>query len=246
MRAALACLFLCCLTTLIGAENFSAVSADEQAIIEQTNVQRKRMGLPELRRSAVLCSVARKHAVEMAKANKLSHRLNGKSSSDRVDAAGYKWTTVSENIAWNQRSVAEVMDGWMRSDGHRTNLLGNDISEMGAGIAANSKGELYFVQVFARPESATKFATLKFTVRNATDSTLRVDVRVGKLFTLTSGESAKYTLTTPDATPSISVGDGRQALEIKIRNDAHYALGKREGRIELYQDPEMPKVERAR
>src|SRR5436190_23251244 len=112
MRIIIACCVLFSFTALIGAEEIAAVSPDEQAIIDQTNALRKHAGLQELRRSAVLCSVARKHAIEMAQANKLSHRINGKNSSQRADAAGYKWTTVSENIAWNQRSVAEVMDGW--------------------------------------------------------------------------------------------------------------------------------------
>ncbi|HLX65149.1 MAG TPA: CAP domain-containing protein [Planctomycetota bacterium] len=234
MRAALVCYFLCCATALMGAAN-CAVSPDEQAIIEQTNVQRRRAGLGELKASAVLCAVARRHAVEMARANKLSHRLNGKSSSDRVSEAGYKWLAVSENIAWNQRSVPEVMDGWMRSEGHRENLLGNDITEMGAGIAANAKGELYFVQVFARPERRETAATLQFVVKNATESTLAMDVNAGKLFTLKPGEQMKYELTTAEATPRGSVGNRGRGVMFSIQDGGQYTVVTAEGRMRVMQ-----------
>jgi len=233
MRFILPCCILLFLTSLARAEEIAGITADEQAIIEQTNAQRRQAGAPELSQNALLCRVARQHAQAMAKANNLSHRLNGKSIDGRVSAAGYKWTAVSENIAWNQRSVPDVMDCWMRSDGHRINLLNKDVTEMGAGIAMNSKGEFFFVQVFASPAALTRFDTYNFTVKNGTDRGMSVDVRVGKLFSLKPGESAQYKLVTPDAAPTIALQSSGQALEIKVQNGAQYTLGKRDGRLEL-------------
>ncbi len=237
MRVLLSCCILIFFASLGSAQETAGVSPDEQAIVDQTNALRRQAGVPELRQNAVLARIARKHAEEMAKANNLSHQINGKNTGGRADAAGYKWMTVSENIAWNQRSVPEVMAGWMSSDGHRSNLLGKDVTEMGAGIAVNSKGEFYFVQVFAQPEALTKFTTLKFSVKNNTDGGASVDVRVGKLFALKPGEAAAYTLTTPAAVPSITVASGGRALAFNVQNGAQYTVGKRDGRLELSQEP---------
>lgn len=235
MRARLSCCVLLYFSRFLVAAEATGASSDERTIIEQTNAQRKQAGLAELTQSATLCSVARKHAEAMAKANSLEHRLNGKSVDGRVSATGYKWTSVSENIAWNQRSVEDVMASWMRSEGHRKNLLNSDVTEMGAGIAVNSKGEFYFVQVFARPAALTKWATYKFSVKNETDRGMSVDVRVGKLFSLKPGESASYTLITPHAEPTISLQSNGHALEIRIQNGAQYSLSKRDGRLEVLQ-----------
>ena len=236
MRLKLFCFALLFVSAWTFAEEHCALTADEQAILDQTNARRQEAGRAALKPNAVLFAIARKHAEEMAKANKLEHRLNGKNSGDRADAAGYKWTTVSENIAWNQRSVAEVMDGWMRSSGHRANLLGRDVTEMGVGIAANSKGELYWVQVFAQPEVSrpvTESGALKFSIHNVTGGTLNVDVRVGRLFRIKPGETVSYALTTPEAQPSIIIADGGSKLLIKVENGAQYTLATRAGRIEV-------------
>jgi uncharacterized protein YkwD len=43
------------------------------------------------------------------------------------------------------------VNGWMRSDGHRTNILNTSFTEIGVGFQKDAKGRLYFVQVFGRP-----------------------------------------------------------------------------------------------
>ena len=55
--------------------------------------------------------------------------------------------------AFGQRSAAKVLDSWMHSPGHRTNILNSNFTEMGAGYAVDRTGRPYYVQVFARPLS---------------------------------------------------------------------------------------------
>lgn len=92
---------------------------------------------------------ARNHATDMAKRKYFSHTSkNGKSVSDRIIATGYSYKgyksyTVGENIAQGQMSIAEVMDGWMHSEGHCRNLMNPAFKEVGVSVNDN-----YWVQDF--------------------------------------------------------------------------------------------------
>ena len=68
--------------------------------------------------------------------------------------AGYKFSTAGENIAYSEGKgfeLAEIMKGWMDSEGHRKNILHKNYVEIGLGIGTNEKGETYYTQVFATP-----------------------------------------------------------------------------------------------
>ncbi len=85
----------------------------------------------------VLAKAAFTHAKDMAKKNYFSHTsLDGRTSEQRVITAGYdfkgfKSYAVGENIAMGQQSIAEVMDGWFKSEGHCRNLMTADFKEIG-------------------------------------------------------------------------------------------------------------------
>ncbi|HSA54929.1 MAG TPA: CAP domain-containing protein [Gemmatimonadaceae bacterium] len=85
---------------------------------------------------------------------KLAHTFPGAAYpalEDRMAAAGYDWSAVAENVAIDYRDAAGVVAGWMRSPGHRANILSTTYTEMGAGYATDSRGHRFFAQVFARP-----------------------------------------------------------------------------------------------
>ena len=72
----------------------------------------------------------------MAKANKLSHQLSGEAAlGSRVSAAGYRWSAVGENVAYNssrsQSGVLAVQKAMYNEkppdDGHRRNILSRDL-----------------------------------------------------------------------------------------------------------------------
>jgi len=123
----------------------------ESSVITRTNAERKVAGLRPLIESQQLNEAARRHAADMARRSKLSHELDGKTAADRVKAAGFEFRTVGENIAWNQPTPKAAVDDWMKSRGHRRNLLGEELTHIGVGMATNGKGEPYWVQVFATP-----------------------------------------------------------------------------------------------
>jgi uncharacterized protein YkwD len=127
------------------------LTADEQAVIDLTNAERKAAGLPPLTASPKLMAAARSHAANMAKQEKPEHVLDGKEPVDRVKEAGYRFRATGENVAWNQANPKEVLADWMKSPGHRENILRKEYTEIGVAVAKSQKGEPYWVQVFGTP-----------------------------------------------------------------------------------------------
>jgi len=128
------------------------LSKEEQRLLDLTNQERARKKLPALKPNPVLFRVARAHSANMAKQRKMAHVLDGKKPPQRVEAAGYRLGWVGENIAVSgDLEPDEVMKDWMGSKLHRENILNPRYTEIGIGLAKNSKGEWYYTQVFARP-----------------------------------------------------------------------------------------------
>jgi uncharacterized protein YkwD len=101
-------------------------------------------------------AAAQGHAQDMNFHNYFSHTSkDGRNSEDRIVAAGYQFNgyrsfAVGENIASGQQSIAEVNDGWFKSEGHCRNLMNREFKEIG--VARNG---LYWVEDFGGRESFT-------------------------------------------------------------------------------------------
>jgi uncharacterized protein YkwD len=131
----------------------SAFAAD---VIDLTNGERTQHQRHALRANSRLMRAAQLHAEQMARAGRMAHVLPNAaypSAEDRLAAAEYRWRAYGENVAAGQTSAAEVLNDWMHSPGHRTNILSQDFTEMGAGYAVGRDGRAYHVQVFAGPLS---------------------------------------------------------------------------------------------
>lgn len=135
------------------------VNGLEQKVIEATNGFRRDNRLDPLKPSVRLITIAQKHARNMARQDKFGdtdkngHVLDGKSLQDRIQAGGYEFGRVAENVGYqlNKRDPADsMMQGWETSPGHRHNLLLVDVTEIGVGAAQGESGRWYFVQVFGR------------------------------------------------------------------------------------------------
>ncbi len=121
-------------------------------VLELTNAERARAGLPALRWNAQLTQAAQAHSEDQARRNTLTHYgPNGESPGDRIDLTGYQWRSWAENAAMGYRSAESVMAGWMNSPGHRANILRANVTEIGLGLAESSHGVPYWTQVFAAP-----------------------------------------------------------------------------------------------
>lgn len=106
---------------------------------------------PQLR-----CS-ARLHSLDMYERNFFDHTApDGSDPGDRMAAAGYSGSTWGENIAMGQTSPAQVVDGWMNSDGHCANIMRSQYTEIGIGYhPGNQSGgwmsRNYWTQNFGAP-----------------------------------------------------------------------------------------------
>jgi uncharacterized protein YkwD len=119
----------------------------EQAIFKQINQYRVSKGLPAFTRSSKIDSQARVHSQNMASAKVAFGHQN---FSDRVKAIGTPYKAAAENVAYNQGyadPATQAVQGWLKSPGHKANIEGK-FNQTGIGVAVNSKGEVYFTQLF--------------------------------------------------------------------------------------------------
>lgn len=119
---------------------------DEEAVLALVNDSRIALGLNPLTLNDALNDAAYNHSADMLENDYFDHTgLDGSRFWDRAETAGYQGQPRGENIASGQRSPEAVHDAWMNSDGHRANILTEDITEMGLGRAGN-----IWTQIFGR------------------------------------------------------------------------------------------------
>ena len=134
-----------------GASGDAVVAAE---VVDLTNRERLRHGLRPLGASSLLMEAARLHAEQMAAYRQAAHTITSArypTMQSRLEAVRYSYASAAENVAWNQRSAAEVVATWMASSGHRANILDANLMEIGAAMARAANGEPYWIQVFGRP-----------------------------------------------------------------------------------------------
>jgi len=95
-----------------------------------------------------------RHADDMAANSYFSHTSrDGRTMQDRIRMAGYTFNgfksyQIGENIAYGPQTIAEVMDGWLKSPGHCKNLMNPDFKEIGI-----NENNGYWVQDFGGREA---------------------------------------------------------------------------------------------
>ncbi len=107
--------------------------------------------VPPLKLAPLLERAALAHAKDMAAHSRFDHiGSDGSRPADRVTRAGYKWRSVAENIAAGSPDVETVVEGWLASPGHCTNIMGRQYTEMGVAFFVDMKSEadIYWAQVF--------------------------------------------------------------------------------------------------
>ena len=112
------------------------------------NSVRKQAKVKKVKHSKTLQKVAENHARDMSDNGFFSHTgSNGSSVGKRAKRQKYKYCFIAENIAQGQDSLDEVMAAWMRSEGHRKNMLHKKVREFGLARV----GDDYWVMVLAKP-----------------------------------------------------------------------------------------------
>lgn len=94
--------------------------------------------------STVLTQAADAHSRDMASKNFFSHMGTGGSTlSSRVNATGFAWSNLGENIAAGYPGVDAVIDGWMASDGHCANVMKPAFDRVGLSCVSGTDANTY-------------------------------------------------------------------------------------------------------
>lgn len=118
-------------------------------ILVYVNQYRVRHGLSKLTMNPVLTEEATHHSRDMARHLTPFGHQGFSQRMSHLHAQIPASTTGAENVAYNYKTAKIVVDGWMKSPGHRQNILGH-YSMTGIGIARDSEGKLYYTQLFLR------------------------------------------------------------------------------------------------
>lgn len=114
--------------------------------------------------SDALYGAAFEHSTDMAEQQHMTHDGSGtesdwtgiaygkqSTSQERMENNGYQnWSHIGENVAFGQVDTAQVMDDWMKSDGHCKNIMNPNFSEIGMAFVedAGTPSQKYWTQNF--------------------------------------------------------------------------------------------------
>jgi uncharacterized protein YkwD len=124
----------------------AAVSASgyEKQVVDRTNLKRTERDIPKVKTQSCVDRYAEKQGAWMAKHQQLKHQ----SMKTVLDACNLKG--VSENIAYGYTSGTTAVSAWMKSSGHRHNLLDTKMRYIGVGAVKDGDGVWWVSQVFGR------------------------------------------------------------------------------------------------
>ena len=121
--------------------NELGIERAQELILCLLNRERADEGLGPLRENALLERAALLHSQDMVERGFFEHDTpEGRTPQDRILATGYvtgRGKATGENLAWGEgfrASPNEIVAGWMKSPGHRKNILRPQFDEIGIGI----------------------------------------------------------------------------------------------------------------
>jgi uncharacterized protein YkwD len=118
----------------------SKLSTVENATRCLINKERTARGLNKLHADDALALAAKRHAKDMVARKFFDHvSPGGATPKDRIVKAGYgNFVALGENIAWGSGSLGtprQIVRSWMRSPGHKENILKRSFKDFGIGVA---------------------------------------------------------------------------------------------------------------
>ena len=134
--------------------DFTKIEFFERYCFYEVNKERKLNGLDELRFLDLLVPVARRYSRRMAEEGFFSHAdPNGLTLKFRLVEAKIKSSERAENLSRVSgflNPVPEVVQSWMKSPGHRQNILEGRYTHSAVGIWITSDEQIYVTQIFIR------------------------------------------------------------------------------------------------
>ena len=130
--------------------NIPSISASvlsyEEEVVRLVNAERSKKGLKPLVSDWELSRVARYKSRDMKDNGYFSHTSPVYGSPfQMMKSFGISYRTAGENIARGQLSPEEVVKAWMKSSGHRANILNSSFTHIGVGYVPEGH---YWTQMF--------------------------------------------------------------------------------------------------
>lgn len=120
----------------------SAGAMDPAGLMQAVNKERDALGLPPLILDGQLNTLAAEWAAKAAADKSLAHRKDLPNI-----RRNQGWNYINENMfsATGTVDTARLLRTWMKSPGHRANLMNPVLTHGGFGFATNKDGETYAV-----------------------------------------------------------------------------------------------------
>lgn len=126
-----------------------------QKLFTLTNEERTKQGLSALQENAQLAEAAEKKASHMFQKDYWSHFApDGTSPWDFIKQSGYQYEFAGENLAKNFLFSNNVVDAWINSETHRTNMFRKEYTQVGYAVVngmLNGEETTLVVQMFGTP-----------------------------------------------------------------------------------------------
>lgn len=140
--------------TFIDKYNLAAIYSS--VLVELTNTHRGDLALNTLKVNPLLEAAAKAKAEDMAKNEYFAHNSPyGLTPWYWIRNSGYDYLYAGENLAVNFTDSEDVEEAWMNSPGHRANILNNNFTEIGIGMANGmyqGREVTFVVQMFGSPK----------------------------------------------------------------------------------------------
>jgi uncharacterized protein YkwD len=123
-------------------------------LFDRLNAERRARGLAALKWDGDLARVAGDWSAQMARTGNFAHRDLGAAGSLPGMS---KFSALGENIAWVEGYPSmgnQLHVGWMKSEGHRANMLQRGFDSVGIGVVC-SGGRAWATQNFGRLDSSS-------------------------------------------------------------------------------------------
>ena len=119
------------------------------------NDERAELNLSPLSENALLAQAAKLKAEDMATKNYFAHvSPEGLTPWHWLEEVGYRYMYAGENLAVNFFESADVAEAWMNSPSHRANIVKENYTEIGIGVASGTyqgRHTIFVAQFFGTP-----------------------------------------------------------------------------------------------
>jgi uncharacterized protein YkwD len=148
-------LCVCISIFFCGCKNILAKTIDRNSVIQATNTYRAKNLQEKLMVSNLLNTAAQLKADDMVAKGYFSHvGPTGDTEWSWFDRVNYVYDYAGENLAEGFTDTSSVLQGWINSSKHKENLLNNNYTEIGVGVAKgkyNDAEAVFVVQFFGKP-----------------------------------------------------------------------------------------------